>query len=145
MNLNMLWSSRSIRDHVPIRDDISRHQNMTTQRKNNPHERQSTWHRSTNWYRTTRHTPSLQDEPQPCTPRREQRHPPGWVCIHMTHRTNTFSYSHCFTPIIYLIDVDRGFVRQTQALTWILDSRQVSTSFSPLYYGCIKPCLYNST
>ena len=98
MNPNTHWCQWLIRDHSPTRDDVSRCQNMTAQRKNDPHERQSTSHRSTDRYRAMRHVPSSQDEPWPCTSRSKWRHPPGRVCIHMTHRTNTFSIFTLFHP-----------------------------------------------
>ena len=51
-------------------------------------------------------------------------------CAYIWHTGQMpFLFLYCFTPIIYFIDVDKRFVRQTWVLTWIPDSRQVSTSF----------------
>ena len=143
-DLNMHQSWQPIRDHAPTGDDITRCQNMTTWRKSNTYKGQSTSHRSTDQHRVTRHIPS-QDEPWPCIPRRGQRHIPGQVCIHMTHRTNTSMHFTLFHPNclhhwhwqrIYKMDIGTDMDTWQQASIHIF-----STS---LYYGCIRPHFQNS-
>ena len=116
---------QSIRDCASTGDDIIRHQNMTAQKMNEPWKRQNPLHRSTDQYRTTRHISSPWDELWPCTFKGNK----GILqaeCAYIWHTGQIPSlFSYHFIPIIYLIDVDKRFVRQIKVLTWISDNRQV--------------------
>ena len=91
---------------------------------------------------TQQHGPTQSNEMNPKT-NHDPAYPEGAKACPKTKHAYTWhtgqippSISHCFIAIIY---IDRRFTRQSQVPTWILDSRQVSTSFPLLHYGCIRP------
>ena len=116
------------------------------------HEHTNRTARMEDW---TPHTGARTDTEQRDEPHHKTNHDPAYPegdeGIYQTKYAYTWHtgqipphISHCFIAIFYIIDTDRRFTRWTQVPTWILDSRQVSTSFSPLYYGCIRPYSQNS-